>query len=197
MRNPNRILQIIGTAATGAGLAYAPLMKKANNDSKVIRKENDNRNQDIDQKLEEIKDLVKSNESKIENLDNKVDTLPINVKTLSKSQNFIQDFNISSIKDLFNELFEFFINFDLLSQALIFNIFCSSLLFSLLSSFLIGKYSNYLIEKFKLNIRYPKLHKFLILRTKLQEYYFKYLIIMGYLVLIYNLSINIYALINI
>ena len=85
-------------------------------------------------------------------------------KTIESSKKFINDYDFKSLKDLFNEIVNFFINFDILSQTLIFNIICSSLLLSLLSSFFIAKFSNYIINKFNITEKYPKLYKFLIIR---------------------------------
>ena len=68
-------------------------------------------------------------------------------------------------------------------------------LLSLLFSFLIGKYGNYLIARFNLEVKYPKLVRIFKFRLQLQKYYFTYLTILAILTLLSNIILNINALI--
>ena len=178
-----------GVTAFGIGTSGLTLYlsKKSDKQAEALRQENENLK-------EEIKDLKNDLSSVKENVSQvKGDTQSI-IKTLESSKKFVNDFSLSSIKDLFNNTVNFFSSFDLFTQSLIFNILCSSFLISLLFSFLIGKYGNYIIEKYNLGERFPKINKFLVLRIKLQKYYFTYITIMAIITLILNLFLNIYTL---
>ena len=116
---------------------------------------------------------------------------------VDKSSKFISNFTLPSIQDLFNRTVEFFSSFDLFTQALIFNILTSSFLFSLLFSFLIGKYGNYIIDRFNLTERYPRFSNILNLRLRLQKYYFTYLTVLAIITLLLNIFLNVTTLITI
>ena len=71
---------------------------------------------------------------------------------------------------------------------------CSTNLFSLLFSFLIGKYGNYIIDRFNLTERYPRFSNILNLRLRLQKYYFTYNMVLIFLNIIFILFFNLYLL---
>lgn len=66
------------------------------------------------------------------------------------------------------------LSLDLEAQLALFNLFTSVLFLVLLSSTAINLYSQYLIDKFKLQERYPKLYGILEVRRKLQKLYLYY-----------------------
>lgn len=116
------------------------------------------------------------------------------IKSLDNSKKFINNLDKFSITELFNKSIEFFSGYDLLTQTLIFNILCSTLLSSLLFSFLFSKFGNYFINKYNLEVKYPKLQFIFNLRLKYQKYYFKYITLISIITLILNLFINIHGL---
>ena len=61
---------------------------------------------------------------------------------------------------------------------------------SLFTSFLLGKYANFLIDKLDLEIKYSKISKYLAYRLKAHKYY---LSVLGIGTIIINLGVNIYA----
>lgn len=185
-----------GVTALGvatSGLAYSHALK-SRKQAEALRKEN----QELKEELQELKegqetlnDNISAVKEEVSQVKNDTETI---IKSLESTKKLINDFSFSSIKDLFNNTVDYFSSFDLFTQSLIFNILCSSFLISLLFSFLIGKYGNYVIEKFNLMVKYPKLYSMLILRLKLQKYYFTYITIMAIATLILNIFLNISAL---
>ena len=192
-------LTLFGFAAAGAGTYMA---KVRAGDQKEVSDE-------ISKKLDEVSSGQKDLKSDVKKLDSDMQTVKADlneikakVKSLeesiaNKSSKFISNFNLSSIGDIFNRAVEFFSSFDLFTQALIFNILTSSFLFSLLFSFLIGKYGNYIIDRFNLTERYPRFSNILNLRLRLQKYYFTYLTVLAIITLLLNIFLNIMTLITI
>ena len=144
-------------------------LKRANNNLEEVKEE-------IQNMREDIKNITPKNESS-----NKIkhDELLLLRKTLDKSNDFLNNFNWFSIKDIFNSLVDYLSKFDLLVQALIFNILCSALIFQLLIAFILGKFGNVLIERYNLESRYPKLSNILKYRMQFHKYYFVYLTIIA------------------
>ena len=68
-------------------------------------------------------------------------------------------------------LFNITSNWDKIIIILCFNMFSTFNLLTLGISLLLGKYGNFLIEKFKLEQRYPRLEKYIQYRLKIQKYY--------------------------
>ena len=169
-----------------SGLAYSHALK-SRKQAEALRKEN----QELKEGQETLNDNISAVKEEVSQVKNDTETI---IKSLESTKKLINDFSLSSIKDLFNNTVDYFSSFDLFTQSLIFNILCSSFLISLLFSFLIGKYGNYVIEKFNLMVKYPKLYSMLILRLKLQKYYFTYITIMAIATLILNIFLNISAL---
>ena len=81
-------------------------------------------------------------------------------------------------------LFNITSNWDKITIILCFNMFSTFNLLTLGISLLLGKYGNFLIEKFKLEQRYPRLEKYIQYRLKIQKYYFMYLNISAILIVI-------------
>lgn len=180
-----------GVTAFGVGAAttsYILQQQKA----EAQKKENDKLRNELSEIKEDL-DKIQSSQDEIkkgqEMLIRKVENIETNTKKL------INNFNISSIRDLFNKILDFFSELDFFSTSLIYNIICSSFLLSLLFSFLIGKYGNYLIARFNLEVKYPKLVRIFKFRLQLQKYYFTYLTILAILTLLSNIILNINALI--
>ena len=81
-------------------------------------------------------------------------------------------------------LFNITSNWDKITIILCFNMFSTFNLLTLGISLLLGKYRNFLIEKFKLEQRYHRLEKYIQYRLKIQKYYFMYLNISAILIVI-------------
>ena len=103
-------------------------------------------------------------------------------------------FPFEDIKTLFNNSLDYFNSFDIQQQILIVNSLSNICLLSLLFSYLSGLYANYLIDKFNLNIRFPRLAKLLYYRLQYQNYYFKYLLFLTIYLILLNLFFNLYIL---
>ena len=76
-----------------------------------------------------------------------------------------------NVREYFNYYSDFLQNLSLEQQIILFNFLCSILLLSYIVSILIIFYSNYLIERFDLEKRYPRIAVFLRYRAKFQRYY--------------------------
>ena len=114
---------------------------------------------------------------------------------INKGNNFIS--NIPSIDDLYTILNSFLnslTSFDIPHQIIIGNLVVILYLLSLFISYLSGLYGNYLIDKFDLSNRYPKLAKILHYRMKYQQYYFKYLGFLTFFGLFLSLVFNLFIL---
>ena len=96
------------------------------------------------------------------------------------------------------KLFFFYliIYFFLLTYGFLFNLLCIIFIISSIISILIVYYSNYLINKFRLETKYPKLAKFLYYRAKLTNYYIKLDIINIAIFLIIMVGYNLYGFIS-
>lgn len=82
--------------------------------------------------------------------------------------NFLDNNNIS---DIVNEFKEFLSTLSFTELCLVVNIFASVFIIGCLISMIFAFYGNYIIEKFNLEKRYPKLSGIIRLRIKLQQYY--------------------------
>ena len=76
-----------------------------------------------------------------------------------------------NVREYFNYYSDFLQNLSLEQQIILFNFLCSILLLSYIVSILIIFYSNYLIERFDLEKRYPRIAVYLRYRAKFQKYY--------------------------
>lgn len=161
-----------GVLATGASLALA---SSRANEAKV--------KEDLASVKDDLTEIKKGQE--------------LLLKVLDSSKKFVNNLDKFSISELFNKTVDYFSNFDILTQALVFNILCSTLLSSLLFSFIFSKFGNALIDKYNLEAKYPKLHFIFKLRSNYQYYYYRYLIILSSLTLLFNLFVNIYSLLSI
>lgn len=181
--------------ATAGYSAYVAHQEKKKNE--VLSKENDQLKSDAKetrQNTQEIKQKLEDATKKVNTLEQKVDNLSKNLSDfISNANKYINNFSITSfqdLKDLFNKYMDFLGSFDLQEQILIFNSLNSFFLLSLLSSFLFNKYGNFLITKFNLVEKFPKLYKIFYYRTQVQKYYFMYISFLAITSLIFNLFIN-------
>ena len=193
-----------GLSAFGVGAASTSLYL-ANRKEAAQREANN----ELSKKLDEVNSGLKDLGSEVKKLDSDLQEVETDIKEIKAGQNsskesivdksskFTSNFTLPSIQDLFNRTVEFFSSFDLFTQALIFNILTSSFLFSLLFSFLIGKYGNYIIDRFNLTERYPRFSNILNLRLKIQKYYFTYLTVLAIITLLLNIFLNVTTLITI
>lgn len=111
----------------------------------------------------------------------------------------IENFNITSIEDiknLANDYLNFLSSLDLNDSLHFFNCINSFLLLSLLYSYLVAKYGNYLIDRFNLEVRFPKISRLIKMRSKLQKYYFVYITLIAIVFLLASLFINLKFLLN-
>ena len=76
-----------------------------------------------------------------------------------------------NVREYFNSYADFLQNLTFEQQIILFNFLCSILLLSYFTSILLIFYSNYLIERFDLEKRYPRIAVFLRYRAKFQRYY--------------------------
>ena len=129
-----------GALASGVGLGYSAVAHPYPGGvgiSKALKKQEDQYREEQNQRMDSMQETMQELRSDVKSL--KEDQQIIK-KAVENSKNFVSDcnFNLSSLKDFFNQSVNFFSSFDLLTQVLVFNIICSSLIFSLLFSFLIG-----------------------------------------------------------
>jgi hypothetical protein len=111
------------------------------------------------------------------------------------------DINIQNkfIDDI--QSFNFDFNFDYLynlpfeQQLIIFNLFSSIILLGLLFSTIINLYSQYLIDKYNLSVKFPKLAKMLFYRSKLQKFNLYYNTVLAFIVILFTITINIILLV--
>lgn len=191
-------LQVFGVGAASASYYMnsqnAKKQKKASDEIREkfseLKKQNSDLQDDVKAANSELQEVKKTlNEVKAEQKAQS-DTLS---KLTDHTKKFVDDFNLLSIRDVFNKTVEFLSSFDLFTQSLIFNILTSSFLLSLLTAFLFGKYGNYLIDRFNIAVKYPKLNRILQARLQFQKYYFTYLTILAIATLLLNIFLNINA----
>lgn len=166
--------------------------------------------------ITEIAETVVNTDKTVNEINNKIDktinnsnttgsatTINDNINTAGSAtpENITKDlpdknsiFPFEDIKTLFNNYLDYFNSFDIHQQILIVNSLSSIFLLLLLFSYLTGLYANYLIDKFNLSIRFPRLAKLLYYRLQYQNYYFKYLLFITIYVLLLNLFFNLYLL---
>ena len=183
-----------GIATAGYSAYVAHQEKKKNED---LSKENEQLKSDVKearQNTQEIKQKLEDTTKKVDTLKHKLDNISQNLNDLiSKANKYINNFSIISfqdLKDLFNKYMDYLGSFDLQEQILIFNSLNSFFLLSLLSSFLFNKYGNFLITKFKLVEKYPRIYRLFYYRSQVQKYYFMYISFLAITSLIFNLFIN-------
>ena len=97
---------------------------------------------------------------------------------------------LDNILDYIQSYSDFLQNLTFEQQIILFNFLCSILLLSYIVSILIIFYSNYLIERFDLEKRYPRIAIYLRYRAKFQKYYYYWNIICIMIILIVMLSTN-------
>ena len=128
-------------------------------------------------------ELVKLNKDKDEKMNELCKYINDNVK---KSDTF----------DWFNDLIEkyqsFLNNLSLDQIVALFNIICEIMILMALTSICILLIGDFLINKFNLDTRYPRLSKYIRMKEKLNKYYLKYYIILLYIIVILCLCGNIY-----
>lgn len=108
-----------------------------------------------------------SNEITTSSVDNK--------ETLEKLQDFIMDYNsrnefTSSGTDLFNQFQEILKNLSLVDLCILIDIIGILIIFSCVMSIIFAYYGNYLISKYTLDQKFPRLSKLINLRVKFQHY---------------------------
>ena len=82
----------------------------------------------------------------------------------------VDEFSIKEIYDNFKEYLSTLENEELLA---LFHLFLNGLILSSITSIGISLFASYLLDKFQLEIRYPKIAKIIKLRKTLKDYYIK------------------------
>ena len=113
------------------------------------------------------------------------------MNAIDKSKKFLENFNSFSITDIIKNTYDFWNGFDLLTQVLLFNALSSLLLSSLLGSYIFSIYGNYLINRYDLVNKYPKLRFLINLRSTYLKYSYKYYAVLAISTLLLNLFANI------
>lgn len=108
-----------------------------------------------------------SNEITTSSVDNK--------ETLEKLQQFIMDYNsrnkfTSSGTELFNQFQEILKNLSIVDLCILIDIIGIIIIFSCVMSIIFAYYGNYLISKYTLDQKFPRLSKLISLRVKFQHY---------------------------
>ena len=120
-------------------------------------------------------------------------------KGSSKFSKFIENFSLSSFYDRFfenvKELYSYVFSLSLEYQLAFFNLFTSVLFLGLLSSTALNLYSQFLIDKFRLQERYPKLYRVLEFRKKVQRVYLYYNALVAIYFIFMQIFINLMVLI--
>ena len=114
----------------------------------------------------------------------------------SGAQKFISDFSFDKIYDSINSYYSFIFTLSLEAQLAFFNFLISAVFLVLLSSTAINLYSQYLIDRFKIGEKYPRLYKLLEFRKTIQSYHRYYNLILGLYFIFLQLFINLYAFIS-
>ena len=115
-------------------------------------------------------------------------------KGSSKFSKFIENFSFTSFYDRFfenvKELYSYVFSLSLEYQLAFFNLFTSVLFLGLLSSTALNLYSQFLIDKFRLQERYPKLYRVLELRKKVQKAHLYYNALIALYLIIVQFVLN-------
>ena len=119
-------------------------------------------------------------------------------KGSSKFSKFIENFSFTSFYDRFfenvKELYSYVFSLSLEYQLAFFNLFTSVLFLGLLSSTALNLYSQFLIDKFRLQERYPKLYRVLEFRKKVQRVYLYYNALVAIYFILMQISLNLIVL---
>ena len=202
----NRI-GITAVSGTGLGLAVYNTVKNNQRAKKAEAEANAAKEAQaqLQKELEENRNAITENSRKLEEVgktaldtSKKVDVLV--AKLSSKANKYIEDFSFTSIHTKFfeniRELYHYVLSLDLEAQLALFNLFTSVLFLVLLSSTAINLYSQYLIDKFKLQERYPKLYGILEVRRKLQKLYLYYNSLLALYFILMQIFLNLMVLLN-
>ena len=223
MRNLFKFKILQGVTIFGAGTAYI-YKKNSESDSKIVDQKNlelQQQNQelkkdvtDLTEKLNNVNDKLNKVEVEIleikdqkanildsvKDVGNQISEISDKLdKVIINNSNKILDNNLhltsfDAITELYNQCYEYMGNFDLNHQLHLYNVVFTLFLSSLLFDYLVGLYGNYLIEKWDLKNKYPKLAKLIEYRIIYQKYYFKYLALWAVVLLLGNLIFNLYFL---
>lgn len=107
-----------------------------------------------------------------------------------KSDNYTEDSIIDSIKSFIEDYTNFLFNLTFEQQIILLNLLGSILILNYVISILIIIYSTYLIEKFDLENRYPRIAIFLKYRNKFQKYFIYWNVFLIFVLLIVMITIN-------
>ena len=156
-------------------------MQEVSNDTNLTRSE----------KTDRINELLQH----VDNHGNNLDELNNNIEILNKA---IELFNkkdsshfIDSISQLFQSFNQLITQLDLLHQVALMNILGTISLIFISYSIVIIYYGDYLIQRFELETKYPKLAKWIQLRRKLKNYSLLWNLFLASTVIISMLIVNI------
>ena len=153
--------------------------------------ESQNRNHDL--YLKNLEEVKKGQRDILEDVHDNA------AKCSSRANKFIENFSLSSFYDRFfenvKELYSYVFSLSLEYQLAFFNLFTSVLFLGLLSSTALNLYSQFLIDKFRLQERYPKLYRVLEFRKKVQRVYLYYNALVAIYFIFMQIFINLMVLI--
>lgn len=157
----------------------------------------DNKINEIKQSIDEVINASSNITPKLENLDNKLKVFNNDLNNIiAKVEEYLNSKDNYLDLDLFKEIYFYIFNLSIIQNIAFMNI--SALIFILLSliSILSIFFGDYLINKFSINVKYPKLYKFIELRRKFQNFYIITDSLIIILMIIILLIVNLYLLIN-
>ena len=80
-------------------------------------------------------------------------------------------FLIMNLNNILEFLIDKFDSLDVVSKIMVHMIYTNALIFGCIFTIIFNLYGNYLLDKFKLEIKYPRIAKFINYRKKLSKYY--------------------------
>lgn len=126
------------------------------------------KNEDLRKEIDKLKNIIKEIESKSDSViisESKSDS------NLNEDSDSLGDIIMKSSVFAGSEYWEIFKSLDGMNQLAISLLILNYVIMSALTSLVAVFFSNYLITRFNLEVKYPKLAKYIRLRAKFQRYY--------------------------
>lgn len=153
--------------------------------------------EEIRQNIDEVVNASSNVIPKLESLDNKLKSFNNDLNSIiTKVEEYINSKDNFLDLDLFKEIYSYIENMSIIQNIAFMNI--SALIFTLFSliSILSIFFGEYLIIKFSIKEKYPKISKFIEIRRKFQRFYIIIDSLIIILMIIILLIVNLYLLIN-
>lgn len=181
----------IPTGATWLGitsLTYSVWSnRRRNSHQEQVRREHADFQNQVQRSLEDLNAqtqeiLRNQNKSLKERI---LENLPGRRKYTDGDNNFFDN-----LHDYFNDYLNFFSNLSPEQQIILLNLLCSLLLLTYIMSIIMINYSNYLITRFNLEVKYPRIAIYLNYRRKFQRYYIYWNLFSIFIILTIMISTN-------